>query len=458
MEFFFNPKSIAIIGASNTPKKAGYNILKNLIDWNYEGKIFPINPNYEKVLGLKSYKNISIISDEVELAIIAIAPEYILETIIECKNKEVKALIIETSELTSKGTPIEIQEKVKELVSSDFRIMGHNSIGVINLYSNTITSLIYLAKPRKGDISIFGQTGMISSGFTRMITSSEYFGISKVACIGNKLDVNDQDILEYLGKDHETNVIALYLEGIKNGFSFFSTLKEVSNIKPVIILKGGKTKIGKKASASHTGSIGGDYEIFKSIYKQLNVIESNNFTDLFSIAKTFSYLGKKFGSNIGIISITGSGCVLAADACDQYELKVATLNSNTIKKIQEIFPTWQKISNPVDVWASIEKFGPEKTYEHVIKTILDDENVDVILLITTLIEEADFDVKKLFSRIKSDKPILVCLEAGEKKIIEKWKKDLELLRIPTYFEPDLALKYYSIYNLYHQNKKKNEII
>ncbi len=455
MENFFNPRSIAIIGASNTPKKAGYNILKNLIDWNYQGKIFPINPNSQKILGLKSYDNIAQIPEEIDLAIIAIAPKFILNTILECKNKKVKALIIETSELTPEGSPKEIQDKVTQLVSNDFRIMGHNSIGILNVYSNTATSLIYLEKPKKGNISIFGQTGMISSGFTRMITSSEYYGISKIACIGNKIDIDDSDILEYLKDDKETKVIAMYLEGIKNGPRFNATLKKIAKIKPTIILKGGKTEKGKQASASHTGSIAGNSEVLEGFFKQLGVIEAKNFTELFQFIKIFSFLGEKAGSNIGIVSITGSGCVLSADACDKYGLNLAMLSEVTINKIKEIFPTWQSIQNPIDVWAAIEKNGPEKTYEHVITALYNDKNIDMILVINTLIEEADFNVKKVFQKIKKEKPILVCLEAGEKKIVEKWKKDLELMEIPTFFEADIALKCYSVYNSFYTYTKKN---
>ena len=210
MENFFNPRNIAIIGASNTPKKSGYNILKNLLDWNYQGKIFPINPNAKEVLGLRSYESISQIKEEIDLAVIAIDPKFVLETAIECKKQKISALIIETSELTPTGSPKEAQDKIKALVSKDFRIMGHNKIGILNIYSNTATSLIYVDKPRKSNISIFGQTGMISSGFTRMITSSEYYGLSKIACTGNKLDINDFDVLEYLGNDPETSVIAIY--------------------------------------------------------------------------------------------------------------------------------------------------------------------------------------------------------------------------------------------------------
>jgi len=456
MEYFFNPRSIAVIGASNTPKKAGYNILKNLLDWGYQGKIFPINPNTDYVLGLKSYPNISSIKEDIDLAIIAIAPEFILNTIKECKEKGVKALIIETSELTPEGTPKYIENEIKKLISPDFRIMGHNSIGVIDVYSNVITSLIYLEKPKLGNISIFGQTGMIASGFTRMITSSEYFGINKMACIGNKLDIDDSDILEYLGSDPHTNVIAIYLEGLKDGRRFKNILSKITNNKPVIILKGGKTKIGKKASLTHTGSISGDFNIFKGLCKQLNVILAENFEELFLLAKCFSFLDGKYGNNIAIVSITGSGCVLSADACEKYNLKIAKLTDNTIKKIKEVFPKWQKVTNPVDIWAAIEKHGPEKTYHHVVQAVCEDKNVEAILVINTLIEEADFDVKKVFSDIikNTNKPILVCLEAGEKSIIEKWKKELELLKIPTFFEPDIALKCYSKYNKYFLNKKR----
>ena len=456
METFFNPKSIAIIGASNTPKKAGYNILKNLLDWNYQGKIFPINPNTKEVLGLKSYENIGKITEEIDLALIAIAPKFILDTIKECKNKNVKALIIETSELTPEGSPKDVQEKVMNLVSKDFRIMGHNSIGVLNVYSNTITSLIYLDKPKKGNISIFGQTGMLSSGFARMITSSEYYGISKVACIGNKLDVNDSDILKYLTKDDETKVIALYLEGVRDGPRFKQSLTEAAKIKPVIVLKGGKTEKGKTASASHTGSIAGNFEIIDAMFKQLGVIEAQNFTELFQFAKTFSYLDNKTGPNVGIASITGSGCVLSADACVKYGLNLATPTKETMDHIKEIFPKWQSIQNPIDVWAAIEKNGADKTYEHVINALYNDDNVDMVLVITTLIEEADMNVERVFHDIKKEKPLMVCLEAGEKEIVDRWKKILELMRIPTYFEADIALKCYSAFNSYYNERNKEK--
>jgi len=280
VDIFFNPKSIAIIGASENPNKGGNIVIQNLFEFGYGGKIYPINPKGGKILGLDIYDSVLSVPDDIELAMIVIPRELVPNAIDECGRKGIGGIIISTAGFSDSGEDVGrgLEGEVTQIARKyGVRIMGPNSIGTINVKNGFATSITTLDKPSPGRVSFFGQTGMFASGFFRWITSSQNFAIAKVACLGNKSDIDEGDVLEFLGRDPETDVVGLYFEGVKDGRKFLEIAKGVTKKKPVVVLKSGRTERGKKAISSHTGSLAGIDEVYDGVFAKTGVVRVPDF-------------------------------------------------------------------------------------------------------------------------------------------------------------------------------------
>ena len=373
LDVFFNPNSIAIIGASESIK-FGHSMTQYLLNSSF--KTFPINIGKDQVFGHKAYKNINDIEDDIELAIIVVKNEYVLDSVRDCVKKGVKGIIIESAGFSETGdvTLSNIQRDIEKITKNeDIRIIGPNCVGVTNFWNKyTTTEVNFSESPKEGYISVIAQSGVLGNIFVDW-AASQKIGLSKIVTLGNKVDVDEIDILGYLEDDLETKVIALYLEGVKRGVEFISRMKSMS--KPVLIMKNGRSEIGTKAIQSHTGSIAGNDKIFDSLIQQFQgIYRVENFYEMLNIANAFATQPIPKGKNIAIITSSGSLGALTCDLIHKYNLNLADLKKTTVEDIKSIGPNWISARNPVDL-------GPSSfsTFRPSLKLLMNDPNVDGII-------------------------------------------------------------------------------
>lgn len=404
---FFNPKTVAIIGASSNPNKDGYKILKNMIH-NFNGSIYPINPNATEICGLKSYKNVLDVPSNIDLAIIFVNASIVENVLIECIKKGIKNVIIESSgfaEVSKEGK--ELQDRIVQLAKEhNVRLWGPNCTGIVSS-NGLVTTFAYIPKIKKGNVSIIAQSGTISGALLIELLTGYSLGISKVCAIGNRCDINECDLLEYLAADEETDVILLYLEGFINGKKFLNIVKKID--KPIILLYGGKSHSGMEAAKSHTGSLSGSAKIVEYAMKQANCIMADDFDELFSLCKMILSYPPIKGNRVAIITPTGGIGVVSSDLADNagFVLSPAT---KTLDKLKGYYPSWMPPKNPIDIWPTAERIGYKEALNLAIDLALNDDEIDIVVLIflfSGLQIEKSFDIDSLIKR--SDKPIVVYL-------------------------------------------------
>lgn len=447
---FFEPGSVAIIGASRTPGKGGYNIAENLLRLGYEGKIYPINPEAKNILGLPVYPDLKHTPEPPELALIVLPPSLVLTALEECVAGGVKAVIIESAgfgEMDESGARLE--RRIAQIArKAGVRVMGPNSVGTINPSAHFDTSLgrlnkIFLpnADIKPGSVGFVGQTGLFTGVFLPLINSE--LGISKIACLGNKCGVDESDLLEYLGDDRQTRVIAMYLESIKDGRRFLRLSRRITKEKPIIVLKSAITESGARVSATHTGSIAGEDRVYDAAFKQSGIIRVGSFEQLWDVTRAFIYSPLPKGDRVAIINLAGSGCVTTVDACVRNGLKIAELAPATTAKIKAVYPDWWQVRSPIDVWTAVETSGFEATYTTITRAALEDEGVDAVVVIMGAIDWIPGkDVPSLFKDIKKefpDKSFLAVNPLGDRKIYQRMCPGFQSLGIPAYTSAEDAI-------------------
>jgi len=442
LEVFFNPKSVAIIGASES-LKFGQTMTQYLLNSTF--KTYPVNIGKEQVFGHKAYKNINEITDGIELAIIVVKNEYVLQSVRDCVKKGVKGIIIESAGFSETGDEYlsRIQQEIEEIIKhEDVRIIGPNCVGVTN-FSNkfTTTEVDFSESNERGKIAVIAQSGVLGNIFVDWATSQK-IGLSKIVTLGNKVDVDEIDILDYLENDQETKVIVLYLEGVKRGKEFINRMKAMT--KPVLIMKNGRSEIGTKAIMSHTGSIAGNDKLYDFLFRQLHkVFRVDNFYEMFNIANAFATQPLLRGKNIAIITSSGSLGALTCDLIDKWGLHLADLKSSTIEKIRTIGPNWISARNPVDL-------GPSSlsTFRPSLKLLMNDPNVDGIINIFAVpkmpiqkfsipISPQLRDMKELSQETK--KPIITCVY-GSRWVLDYFLKYVEKFSLSIMTQVDHAVK------------------
>ncbi len=447
---FFEPGSVAIIGASRTPGKGGYNIIENLLRLGYEGKIYPVNPQAERILGLPAYPDIRHTPEPPELALIVLPPSLVLPALEECATRGVKAVIIESAgfgEMDKAGALAE--KKIAQIArQTGIRVMGPNSVGTINPLMRFDASFgrlnkIFLpsADIKPGSAGFVGQTGLFTGVFLPLINSD--LGISKIACLGNKCDVDESDLLEYLGDDPPTRVIAMYLESIKDGRRFLSLSRRIVKEKPIIILKSAITESGAEVSSTHTGSVAGEDRVYDAALKQSGIIRVESFDRLWDVTRAFVYSPLPKGDRVAIINLAGSGCVTAVDACVRNGLKIAKLSPKTTARVKTVYPDWWRVRSPIDVWTAVEASGFEAAYTTITRAVLEDDGIDAVVVVMAAIDWIPgTDIPSLFEDIKRefpDKPFLAVNPLGERKIYQRMCQGFQSLGIPNYASAEDAI-------------------
>jgi acetyltransferase len=443
LDSFFNPKSIAIIGASRTPGKVGYDILKNAIQYGYQGSVYPINPGAAEILGLKAYPSLLDVPDKIDLAVVVVPPKNVLEIIGQCGDKGIDAAIIITAgfrESGLEGAKLE-NELVKKAKESGVRFIGPNCLGMIDTHSRVNASFA-AGMPAKGSIGFFSQSGALCIAILDRALPDE-IGFSKFISMGNKADISDTDIMLALAEDDNTKVILGYIEGVNDGRKFMEVASQVSKKKPLIILKSGITSSGAKAASSHTGALAGREAAFDSAFKQSGIIRAHTMGELFNYALGFANQPLPEGPNIAIITNSGGPGIIAADASDKSDLQLVPLHKETIDELRSFLPPVASFYNPIDILGDS---GAER-YEKTLYTVLKDEKIQgvVVLLTPTAVVDVDATAKAIANIANLvDKPILTSFMG--KKSVESGSKILMNYNVPNYSYPEEAI--YSLNAMY----------
>jgi acyl-CoA synthetase (NDP forming) len=443
LKYFFEPKGIAVVGATPQANKGGNNLLKN-VALGYKGAIYPINPKYKEIMGIKTYPAVSAIDGLVDLALIFIPAIQTPGVLSQCVAKGMKGAILENSGFAEVGPEGEaLQDECINIArKGGLRLWGPNSMGLIDsekgyVFSFMIPSL-WNGFLKRGGISLIVQSGLLSAGLLFTTMSHKTLGISKVCSIGNKCDINEIDLLEFLLDDPDTKVIALYLESFSNGRRFFELAK--SSPKPFVLLKGGKSAAGASATESHTASLAGNYQIISGAIKQANVLEADDFFEMMDIArvleKGFEKRKNSFGAaGIAILTYSGASGIVTTDYLEKFGLDLAVLSPATIKRLERLSPAWMPVKNPVDYWPAMEKSGPMIAMKEGLAALYADPNVDGVIINLFAGEGIwDLNLLELMGVIKDRKKPILSWIIGLKDTVEHRKIRMEKFGWPVFDE------------------------
>ena len=375
-DFFFKPRSIAVIGASRQPGKVGYDTLKNLIDDNFEGSIYPVNPSAPNILGLKGYKSVTDIEDEIDLALVIVPAELVINTFKELIDKRVKGAVVITAGFKEVGeVGVHRERELAEMCRDKIRVIGPNCLGIIDTHSNLNASFAQ-TMPRQGKIGFMSQSGAMVTAILDLAGGRD-IGFSKFISMGNKMDLDETHFLEILGEDANTRVIMGYLESVVNGKRFLETADRVSRKKPVIIFKSGVSAEGIRAASSHTGSLSGLDRAYECAFTKSGVIRARSIEDLFDWAEVFASQPLPKGKRVAIITNAGGPGIIATDKAVEEKLTLAAVNTATAGKLREVLPTAASVYNPIDVLGDADS----RRYQQVIELISQSEEVDGMVII-----------------------------------------------------------------------------
>jgi acetyl coenzyme A synthetase (ADP forming)-like protein len=391
LEKMFNPKSIAVIGASRDERSVGYGILKSLVrgcvlssDFckSFKGKVYPVNPNADFILGVRCYPNLKKIDDEIGLAVIAVPAKIVPSVMRDCAKKKIKFAVIISAgfaEIGEEGRKLQ-ESVIKIAESAGIRVVGPNCLGIISPYSNLNASFAPTMPP-EGPVGFITQSGALADSIIDWAVQERY-GLSAIISFGNQADLSIADFIDYLADDPNTKVIAIYLEGIHDGKKFMESAKNAVMKKPIVVLKAGRTSSGAKAISSHTGSLAGSYKIYEAAFKQCGIEVAETVEELFDIAKVLAYQPPCKENSIAIIT-NGGGCgVLCADACESIGVNIVELKQSTVAKLDntgKMHPAYSK-RNPLDL---VGDALPE-AYSAAVNTLLEESYIHGIIVIQTL--------------------------------------------------------------------------
>ena len=443
---FFEPKAVAIIGATNKKGKVGNvifeNFKKNKEQGIFKGSIYPVNPKLDEIEGYKVYKGVKELPEDADLAVISIPAPFVPQTMKEIAEKGIKSVIIITGgfgELGEEGKKMEgeILQIAKE---NGIRIIGPNCVGVYVPDAGVDTVFLpdeKMDRPKSGSIAFVTQSGAFAAAMLDWAAGAG-IGIGKMVSYGNKLDVDDADLMDYFIYDESIKAVTLYIEGVKEGRKFIEAAKRITKVKPVIALKSGKTEYGAKAASSHTGSLAGADIIYDAVFKQTGILRAEDFEHMFDVAKAFAKCKLPKGDRIGIITDGGGAGVMASDAVAKFGLKMAELSEKTIKYLKEHFPPHAVAGNPTDVVGDTDA----QRYKYAIEAFVNDPNVDAIVIIVLfqvplLKEEEIIEILAEYAK-KSEKPIVAVAMGGKKT--EYYAKMLENKGVPVYPTPERGVR------------------
>ncbi|MFH1639731.1 MAG: acetate--CoA ligase alpha subunit [Chloroflexota bacterium] len=434
---FFSPNSVAVIGASPDQEKLGYIVLKNILQYKYQGDVYPVNPHAAEIMGLQSYSSVTDIPGTVEMAIIVVPARIVPEVINQCGEKGVKGAVIISAGFKETGPEgLHLENEIRARARQHhIRLLGPNCLGFIDT-AKSLNASFASGMAKKGNIAFMSQSGAICQAILDWSKGSG-IGFSRFVSLGNKADINESDLIESWKDDENTAVVIAYLEGITEGDRFRKAAAAITRIKPLIIVKAGSTQAGSRAASSHTGTLAGFDAAYNAIFRQTGILRVSSMEEMVDFAFAFAEQPLIQGDRIAIVTNAGGPGIMASDACERAGLKLSQFTNETVENLRSSLPPTASYYNPVDV---IGDAGPDR-YESAMRIVLKDPNVDGALILLT--PQAVTDVAKTADIIiaaaeKSEKPVLASFMGGP--AVAPGIKKLTRHHVPNYPYPERAVE------------------
>ncbi len=441
MEFFFRPKGIAVIGATPSPQKGGNIIVSNL-KTGYSGRVYPVNPRYKEIEGFTCYPSVVQVPDPVDLAIVFVAAHMVAQVIKDCAQRHIPGVMIQSAGFAETGDAGKtLQQQIRAIAEkTGIRLWGPNCMGLVDAHRrylfSTVTPAIWDTGLSSGNVSLIAQSGMLAGAFLIDLMSHGTMGIAKVCSIGNKMDVDENDLLEWLIHDPDTAAIGLYLESLTDCRRFMALCR--STPKPVVILTGGKTAGGAAAAQSHTASLSAGGALVAGAMAQAGVVTADGFYQLADFCRTLGRYPSppnRGRNSVAVLTYTGAAGIVSADLMDRHGLALSQFSGATLETLQTVFPEWMPPANPVDMWPGIILNGSEKTYDTAMAAVCADSAVDAVFVHCFAGGfSLEVDLKKMADTAqKAGKP-LFCWISGDQDRVYAFQASARSLGVPVFRE------------------------
>jgi acetyl coenzyme A synthetase (ADP forming)-like protein len=447
LDVFFNPTSVAVVGASRDPSKLGYGVLHNIIQYGYTGSVYPINPKADEILGLPCYPSVLAVPDPVDLVVVVVPAQAVAATLEESGQKGVRGAVIISAGFREVGS--EGRKRENELLDIarryGMRLVGPNVLGVIDTISHLNASFA-AGMPQQGTIAFMSQSGALCTSILDMALA-EGVGFSHFISLGNKADTNEVDFLEAWRDDPHSRVIAAYLEGIVNGQRFMSVAREVSRQKPIVAIKSGTTSAGSRAVSSHTGTLAGSERAYDAAFRQVGIIRARSVEELFDYSVIFARQPLLRNDRIAVVTNAGGPGIMAADAIERAGLQLASLEPSTQLRLRENLPPAASAANPIDVLGD----ALADRYELAIESAMADPNVGgVVVILTPQVMTQIEETARIVGRASGchDKPVIACFMG--QVAVGPGVDILNEMKVPNYRVPERAVAALSSMSRYRQ--------
>ncbi len=454
LDRFFSPRGVALIGASPNPAKLSYGVLRNLTEYGFQGQIYPVNPNYPKIANLTCFPDIAAVPDPVDLAVILLPAKLVPQVLEGCGRRGLKAAIIVSGGFKEAGPSGALLEAECVAIARRYglRLIGPNCIGAIDPQTGLNTTFI-MGMPQPGRIGFLSQSGGVCGGIIDYIIGKR-IGFSRFVSLGNEADVTETDMIDYLGQDPHTGVIAAYVEAIADGCRFMEVSRRVTRRKPIVLLKAGRTAAGGRAVSSHTGAMAGSNDTYEAAFKQCGIIQAASIPDLFDISLALANQPLPAGRRVFVLSNSGGPAALAADNLATQGLALPELEPATKACLQERLEPAIQLTNPIDMLGGA---GPDE-YEFALPVILADPNIEAVLVIVVphlLLDPTEAAHKICRAARNAVKPVLTCF-LGDHSVNEA-RQILHQHCLPMYPFPETASRALSAMVHYAHWRNHNHI-
>jgi 3-hydroxypropionyl-CoA synthetase (ADP-forming) len=433
---FFKAQSVAVVGASATPGKIGHEVLRNLAQYEYKGKVYPVNPSPEPILGLKTYRSILDIPETVDLAVLTVASRLAPSIMDECGRKGVRNVVIVSGGFKETGQEEVERQTVDVARKYGIRIIGPNCIGVLDGHTRLDTFFQAherMSRPNAGSVAFITQSGTFGNTILEW-AGEKGIGISKFVSYGNRCDVDEGDLVEFFGQDDETSIIGIYVEGVSDGRKLYDAARRIAPRKPIVVLKAGRTTLGSKAAKSHTGWLAGSYQVARAAFEQAGMIVVDDIVELFEVIKALAMQPLPTGVNVAMVTNGAGPCVMAADKIEEYGMNAA-LPEATASELARMLPPYCYFSETtVDLTGS----ATSKDYDIALQILARDPAVHILMPFFVFQDTPlDEGIVEVLARIKDfGKPIICCASGGS--YTREMSRRIEELCVPVYERPEGA--------------------